>query len=167
MIGSITCRRWISDLNVSANPRAYSTAWRERSEKSTGQRMRWIFIVDLDCPRSCQSLCTHGGWVTMESRLISRRSRRSRSAGRKAPLALQPGLADLDRADPRGLHGGGVLLQHDEICILARLEAAGDVVHAALPRGVQRDGLQRRHRADALVGVEDVAARRHEPRHHL
>src|SRR5262245_4112548 len=49
MIGSITWSRWISDRKVSANPRAYSIARRDPSEKSTGHRMRWIFIAHLAC----------------------------------------------------------------------------------------------------------------------
>jgi len=68
--------------------------------------------------------------------------------------ARQPCLAHLDGFDLHGVDRRGVVFEDRQVGVLAFLQASGDIVHPALPGGVDRDPPERSLDRNALLRNE-------------
>ena len=73
-------------------------------------------------------------------------------------LSGEPGFADLNLRKFRRIDSRGVAFEQRKVCVFPRLEAANDVIHAALPGSIDCHGPERHLDCNALVSKKHVAS---------
>ena len=71
-------------------------------------------------------------------------------------LATEDGVDDVRLVDPGGIHLADVLVEDDEVGLLAHLDGAEDVLEAHLACAPDGVALERLFEGDNLVGVADL-----------